>query len=142
MFIRGFMVFGLMAGSVNIAEARCAPIVDTATQDRLLEQVRPEIEYTSTGIYPYDRLIERSGPFAEYDPDAEKYHHTLEDELKVYEVSFYECGGRYRVSFQPIEKPLRSSNTFVFNKVTGWHIETESDESRFHVYTNEEMFEH
>jgi hypothetical protein len=142
MFLRSIFVFGVILGSTQMAAARCASISDSATTDRLLEQVRPEIEYTSTGIYPYDRLVEQSGPHAEYDPDAGIYHHTLENELKLYDVSFQDCGARYRVSFKPSEKPLRSSNTFVFNKVTGWLIETESDESRFKVYTNEELFEH
>lgn len=146
MFIRSMVVLGMLAGfaqaaTAQVSNAWCTAVTDSATTDRLLELVRPEIEFKSNADATVTKFLQRAGPYADYSKATKGYQHTLEDELELYDVSFQACGGRYEVNFVPKVLPKRLPNTFVFNKVTGWLIETVSDESRFKVYKNEELFD-
>lgn len=146
MFIRSMVVLGVLAGFAQAANAQvsnawCTAVSDSATKSKLLEWVRPEIEFRSNAGVTLARFLQPAGPYADYSKATKGYHHTLDKELELYDVSFRACGGRYLVDFVPKELPKRVPNTFIFNKQTGWLIETVSDESRFKVWKNEEMFD-
>lgn len=103
MIVRAVVVFGVLMGGSQMVSARCDEISDQATTNRLLELVRPVVEYKSP---------------------SQGYDFTMEKQLEGHDVIFKDCGKTYQVGFVPKRddggRPqVEDKVTYVLSKKTG-----------------------